>query len=133
TRRFPPFLFVTTAVKIAMMHSAQGHEELVAYPATKSARLPKSEVMRVGRPPAADQAGLRTNKLTMRLITLADQFQKWCRRFSIDYCKPLGDIRCRAIVVRQSTPRVGSVLIALFFGLLELSGASQIRAAIQHL
>jgi hypothetical protein len=104
----PPFLFVATAVEITVMHPAQ--------PASKRARLPKSEVVGVRRATAADQAGLRTDKLTMRPIAFSRELQKGGGRLSIDWCNPLGDIGRRPILARQSTLRVGSALIALSFG-----------------
>ena len=57
-RRFPPLLFVTTPVEIPVVNPAQRHDELVAHPPTKRARLPKSEMMGIGRTPPADQARL---------------------------------------------------------------------------
>ena len=78
-------------MEFAVMHPAQRHDELVAHPATKRRpRLPESKVVSIGRAPAANQAGLRTYKLSMRLIMFPDKFQKWCRRFGIHNATRLG-------------------------------------------
>ena len=65
-RRFPPLLFITTAVEIPVVNPAQRHDELVADLAPKGARLPKLDVMGVGWTPATDQARLRAPKVSMR-------------------------------------------------------------------
>jgi hypothetical protein len=130
----PPFLFVATAVKLAVMNPAQRHDELIANPMAERARLPKSKVVSIRRPPAADQAGLRTHKLTMRLITFPNEFQKWCRRFGSHNCNPLGETRGRTILGGQRTLRVDRVLTRLLIHLLGMRGVAQLRTgAVQRL
>ena len=54
----PPCSLVTVAVNFAMMSTAEGHGELVADFEAQGSRLGKAHVVRIGRLPAADQAGL---------------------------------------------------------------------------
>jgi hypothetical protein len=49
------------------------HRELVADLAPKGTRLPKLDVMRIGRTPATDKARLRTHEVSMRFIAFADR------------------------------------------------------------
>ena len=59
-RPFPPLLFVTTAMEFAVVHSPQRHDELVV---SAAKRTWQSEVVSIGRAPAADQAGCeQTNR-----------------------------------------------------------------------
>jgi hypothetical protein len=97
-RRFPPLLFVTTPVEIPVVNPAQRHDELIARPPTKRARLPKSKMMGIGRAPPADQARLRTDEFSMRLVAFANEFRKWRWRFGTHNCSPLGDTRGRPIL-----------------------------------
>jgi len=99
-RRFPPLLFITTAVEIPVVNPAQRHDELVAHPPTKRARLPKSEMMGIGRAPPADQARLRADKFSMRLVAFPNEFWKWRWRFGIHNCNHLGGTRGRPILGR---------------------------------
>jgi len=69
----PPILLVTTAVQLAVVDAAQRHCELVAGLAPKGTRLPKLEVMRIGRTPATDKARLRAHEVPMRFIAFADR------------------------------------------------------------
>src|SRR5262249_47154369 len=94
----PPFLFVIAAMQIAVVNAAQRHRELVANLAPKGARLPKLDGMRIGWTPATDQAWLRTDKFSMRLVSFPNEFRKWRWRFGVHNCNPPGDTRCRPIL-----------------------------------
>ena len=63
-------------MQIAVVNAAQRYRELVADLAPKGARLPKLDVMRIGRTAAADKARLRTHEISMRLIAFAGRLQK---------------------------------------------------------
>ena len=54
----PPVFFIAGAVQFAMMATAERYGEFVADFKTQSSGLGKPQVMRIGRLPAADQAGL---------------------------------------------------------------------------
>jgi hypothetical protein len=68
----PPFLFVAAAMEVTVVDAAQRHCELIANLAPKCARLPKLDVMRIGRTPAADHARERAHEVPMRFIAFAD-------------------------------------------------------------
>ena len=59
----PPFLFVAAAMEVTVVDAAQRHCELIADLAPKRARLPKLDVMGIGRAPAADKARLRAHEV----------------------------------------------------------------------
>jgi hypothetical protein len=94
----PPFLFVIVAMQLAVVDAAEGHSEFVANLAPKRPRLPKLDVMRIGRTPAADKARLRTDEFSMRLVAFPNEFRKWRWRFGFHNCNPLGDTRGRPIL-----------------------------------
>jgi hypothetical protein len=54
----PPRLFIAAPMQIPVVDAAQRHGELVTDFAPKGARLPKPDVMGIGRAPAADETGL---------------------------------------------------------------------------
>ena len=54
----PPCSLVTVAVNFAMMNTAERDGELIADFEAQGSRLGKPQVMRIGRLPAADEAGL---------------------------------------------------------------------------
>ena len=59
----PPGEFVAGLMQLAVMTSAEGHGELIAYLEANGSRLRKAQVMRVARLAATDKAGLRGDKL----------------------------------------------------------------------
>ncbi len=56
-------------MQLPMMTAAERHGELVADFETERSGLGKPQVMRIGRLPAADQAGLRGNEPQMGFVT----------------------------------------------------------------
>ena len=50
----PPCSFVTTSMDFAVMSTAQWHRELITHLASEGSALCKSEVVRIGRMPAAN-------------------------------------------------------------------------------
>jgi hypothetical protein len=65
----PPRCFVPTSIQFAMM-SAQWDRELITHLSSKCPALCKSEVVRIGRTPAADQARLSRDEFHM--LSIAD-------------------------------------------------------------
>ncbi len=65
TRLSPPGGFITAAMNFAVMPWAKGNGELIANLPAESRRLSKSEMMRIGRMPAANQAWLLADRLHM--------------------------------------------------------------------
>ena len=63
-------------MQIAVVDAEQRHCELVADLAPKRARLPKPNVMGIGRTPAADGVGLRAHDVSMRFIAFADRIHE---------------------------------------------------------
>ena len=57
--RLPPSHLIASQMKLPMMTAAERDGELVADFETQGSRLRKPQVMRIGRLPAANQAGLR--------------------------------------------------------------------------
>jgi hypothetical protein len=55
---FPPSHFIAGLMQLPMMTGAERYRELVADFETQRSGLRKPQVMRIGRLPAADQAGL---------------------------------------------------------------------------
>jgi hypothetical protein len=66
----PPCCFVAISMNFAVMPAAQGDRELITYLASECSALCKSEVVRVGRTPAANQAGMTCDKFHM--LPIAD-------------------------------------------------------------
>ena len=58
----PPSHFIAGLMQLAVMTAAEGHGELVADFETECPGLSEAQMMRIGRLPAADQAGLRGNE-----------------------------------------------------------------------
>jgi hypothetical protein len=54
----PPSDFVTSLVQLSMMTAAERHGELITHLKTHRPRLRKTQVMWIGRLPAADEARL---------------------------------------------------------------------------
>ena len=63
-------------MQVAVVDAAKRHGELVTDLAPKCTRLPKPDVMGIRRPPAADEARLRTHEISMRFIAFADRFHE---------------------------------------------------------
>jgi hypothetical protein len=49
----------------------------------------------------------------MRLIALSNKLQKWCYRFRLGDCDPLGRIVSRAVFTGRFILRIGGLVIAL--------------------
>src|SRR5262245_12934605 len=68
-------------MQLAVVDATQRHNELVANLAAKGARLPKPDVMGIGRTPAADKARLGAHEVPMRFIAFADRlYESDCMR-----------------------------------------------------
>ena len=65
----PPGHFVAGLMQLPMMTAAEGYGELVADFEAEGPGLGKPQVMRIGRLPATDEAGLRGNEPQMGLVT----------------------------------------------------------------
>ena len=61
-------------MKLAVMGPADRHDELIANPAPKCARLREGEVMRVRRYAAAHQARLPQHESSVVLVPKANRF-----------------------------------------------------------
>jgi hypothetical protein len=61
----PPRCFVATSVNFAVMSTAQRDRELITHLAPKSSALCKSEVVRIGRTPTANQTGMSCDEFHM--------------------------------------------------------------------
>jgi hypothetical protein len=64
----PPGHFIAGLMQLPMMTAAERDGELVADFETKRSGLGKTQVMRIGRLPAADEAGLRGHKPQMGFV-----------------------------------------------------------------
>ena len=65
----PPSYFIAGLMQVPMMTAAQRHCELVADFETQGSGLCEPQVMRIGRLPAANEAGLRGNEPQMGFVT----------------------------------------------------------------
>ena len=65
----PPGNFIAGLVQLPMMTAAERHSEFVADFEAERSGLSKSQMMWIGRLPAANEAGLRGNKPQMGLVT----------------------------------------------------------------
>ena len=65
----PPGHFIAGLMQLAMMTAAERYSELVADFETQGSGLRKPQVMRIGRLPAADEAGLRGDEPQMGFVT----------------------------------------------------------------
>ena len=70
----PPCSLVTRAMQLAMMDSADRHDELVAHAASERAGLCKGQVMRIGGHAAAHKARLPQHEFPVVLIAQANRF-----------------------------------------------------------
>ena len=70
----PPPGFITVAMQLAMMSPAERHREFVADLATECTRLRETQMVWIGRPPAADQARLLNHMPDMIAVTNATRF-----------------------------------------------------------
>ena len=68
---FPPWHFVSRLMQLSMMAAAERHGELVADLHAEGARLGKAQVMRIAGVAAADEAGLRRDKVQVRTVSYA--------------------------------------------------------------
>ena len=66
----PPRCFVPTSMHFAMVATAQWDRELITHPSSKCSALCKSQVMGIGRTPAANQARLSRDEF--RMLSIAD-------------------------------------------------------------
>src|ERR1700679_1376691 len=71
----PPGRLVATAMDLAMMAAAQRHRELVADLAAERTRLCKTQMMRVGRRAATDQAGLLHHEAKVLAVAKATRLR----------------------------------------------------------
>jgi hypothetical protein len=62
-------------MNFAVVPAAQGDRELIAHLASECSALCKSEVVRVGRTPAANQAGMSCDKF--HVLPIADSTRVW--------------------------------------------------------
>ena len=74
----PPGCFVAISMNFAVMPAAQRDRELITHPPSKCSGLRKSEVVRVGRTPAANQAGMSCHEFHM--LSIADSPRLRTRR-----------------------------------------------------
>ena len=66
----PPCCFVATSMNFAVMSTAQWHRELITHLASKRSALCKSEVVRIGRLPAANQTRMSCDEF--HVLSIAD-------------------------------------------------------------
>jgi hypothetical protein len=69
------------SVERAMVTPTQRDSIFVTHSATESAKLRKSQMMSIRRPPAADEARVRRYKLEVRTVAVAARFAKRERCF----------------------------------------------------
>jgi hypothetical protein len=72
----PPCSLITRVMQLAMVHSADRHDELVAHSASERAGLGKGEVMRIGWDAAAHKARLPQHEFPVVLIAHANRLAK---------------------------------------------------------
>ena len=65
----PPGHFIAGLMQLAMMAATEGYGEFVADFEAERSRLRKPQVMRIGRLPATDQAGLLAHEPQMGFVT----------------------------------------------------------------
>ena len=71
----PPRQFIARRVEVPVMQRAERHREGVRYLAAQGAGLRKLQVVRLGRLPPADQAGVRGDKPQVILVAEALHFR----------------------------------------------------------
>src|SRR3974390_2067840 len=64
----PPGGLIAGLMQLAVMTSAERNGEFIAHLQPDGSGLGEAQVMRVRRLPATDEAGLRSDKLQMRLV-----------------------------------------------------------------
>ena len=64
----PPCCFVATSMNFAVMSAAQWDRELITHLSSKCSALCKSEVVRIGRTPTANQTGMSCDEFHMLAI-----------------------------------------------------------------
>ena len=69
TYLLPPSSFITMTVELAVMTPAQWNGELITHLATDRTGLHKTQMMRIGRPSTANQAGLFDDMPDMIAVT----------------------------------------------------------------
>src|SRR6516165_9731150 len=82
---------------LAVMRTTERHREFVADLATERTRLRVAQMVRIGRPPAADQAGLPNHMSDMIAVTNAARFGE--DKHTLVY------LRCRARLFGQTLVR----------------------------
>jgi hypothetical protein len=70
----PPDALVSATMKLAVMIPAQWNSVFIAHLSSHSSGLGELEMMRIGRLPAAGQAGLGGNKFQVLAIAPAQRF-----------------------------------------------------------
>jgi hypothetical protein len=75
---FPPCCFVAASMNFAVMTTAQWDCEFITYLSSERSALCKSEVVRIGGTPAANQAGMSCDKFHM--LSIADSSRLRMRR-----------------------------------------------------
>jgi hypothetical protein len=66
---FPPCNLIAGLMQLPMVPTAKRHREFIADLKTDGSRLSKPQMMRIARLSPANQAGLGSNELQMRLVT----------------------------------------------------------------
>ena len=77
----PPCCFVAISMNFAVMPAAQGDRELITHPASECSALRKSEVVRIGRTPAANQTGMSCDEFHMLSIAHSSRLRMRWRAF----------------------------------------------------
>ena len=77
----PPRCFVPTSMQFAVMSTAQWDRELITHLSSKCSALCKSEVVRIGRTPTANQTGMSCDEFHMLSIAEFDAAQDGQDRF----------------------------------------------------
>lgn len=65
----PPFRFIAGSMDLSMMGPTKRNREFVAHLAAHRHRLGVPQVVGIGRPSVAQQAGLRSDKFQVRLVS----------------------------------------------------------------
>src|SRR5262249_14822936 len=74
----PPCCFVAISMNFAVVPAAQRDPELITHPASEGSALGKSEVVRIGRLPTANQTGMSCDEFHM--LSIADSTRLRMRR-----------------------------------------------------
>ena len=119
----PPCCFVATSMNIAVMSSAQWHRELITHVASKRSALSKSEVVRIGRTPTANQTRMSCDEF--HVLSIADSSRLRVgktARFDLFDNGSSGRLRsfalkCRCVLVHRSKARWPRIFLALLTSL----------------